>query len=357
MSNAGIRAGRLTDWVVQDVRIAANGWAGWEGDIEGDDSNFGTMIFQDWLVEWNGCSETYPDGKPTGCWAQTAGGYGDGIGTGATGGDWIIKDSQFLHNTSDGLDLFYHTLGGTITLERVYAEGNAGNQVKVAGATAITNSVMVGNCTFFDGQPFTYDVDPCRAEGNTLHISYTGGESVSIVNSTFYGHGDGLVMAVPRDDNQCAGTENLTGSNNIFLGDDEALSPGDITFIFYQEGCGDIILESDYSIAYRVKNNEPEYVDPVFPSTHNILADPQLQGPLSGDAYGMSLSAGSPAIDAGDNAACPTTDIRGHSRPTGGDSDGVFVCDMGAYEWNETAAPDPAPVSSFLYLPLTMLRN
>ena len=31
-------------------------------------------------------------------------------------GDWIIEDSAFLHNTSDGLDLLYHDLGGTIIL-------------------------------------------------------------------------------------------------------------------------------------------------------------------------------------------------------------------------------------------------
>jgi hypothetical protein len=34
----------------------------------------------------------------------------------------------------------------------------------------------------------------------------------------------------------------------------------------------------------------------------------------------------SPAIDAGDNAACPATDQRGFSRPAGA------ACDIGAYE-------------------------
>ena len=362
LSNAGIRAGRLTDWNVQDVRIAANGWVGWEGDIEGEDSNSGTITFQNWLVEWNGCVETYPGGVPTGCWSQSAGGYGDGVGTGATGGHWIIRDSQIMHNTSDGLDLLYHTLGGSITLERVRAEGNAGQQVKVTGDATITNSVMVGNCTYFDGQPFTYDVDPCRAQGNTLHIAYTGGESVSLVNNTIYGQGDGLVMAVPRDDYQCNGTETLTGSNNIFHGDEDALSPGDITFIFYQENCGDIVLESDFSIAYNIKNNEAEYVNPLFPSAHNLLEDPQLEGPLSGVAYGMQLAEGSPAIDTGDNAACPATDYNGVTRLVDGDDNGVAVCDMGAYEFGGTIIPVPTPTppptaNSTLYLPMTWMSN
>ena len=101
-----------TDWHVEDVRIAANGWAGWDADIQGDDSNSGRLHFIGWVVEWNGCAESYPGGQPIGCWAQTAGGYGDGFGSGSTGGDWIIQDSAFLHNTSDGLDLLYHSLGG-----------------------------------------------------------------------------------------------------------------------------------------------------------------------------------------------------------------------------------------------------
>ncbi|GAB4165446.1 MAG: hypothetical protein Fur0021_40940 [Candidatus Promineifilaceae bacterium] len=37
------------------------------------------------------------------------------------------RDHPFRHNTSDGLDLLYRTRGGTITLNRVRAEGNAGN--------------------------------------------------------------------------------------------------------------------------------------------------------------------------------------------------------------------------------------
>jgi CSLREA domain-containing protein len=46
--------------------------------------------------------------------------------------------------------------------------------------------------------------------------------------------------------------------------------------------------------------------------------------------------ADSPAIDAGDNAQCPETDQRGQARPTDGNADGIFACDIGAYE-----APGP----------------
>lgn len=336
LANTGVHAGRLTNWTVDDVRIAANGSAGWDGDLwDGDDdSNSGTLLFRRWLVEWNGCAETYPDGQPIGCWAQTAGGYGDGVGTGATGGDWIIQDSAFLHNTSDGLDLLYHTLGGTIILERVRAEGNAGNQVKVAGQSEIWNSVLVGNCAFFEGQPFTFNVDACRAAGATVELAYTGGEQMWISNSTLTGQGDGLVGAGPRGDGlNCNGNETLTGLNNIFLGGPDFFDPEDITFLFYQEECGNLRFDLDYSLAFGVKNYEAEYVNPPFPSANNLLQDPLLCGPFSGLVYGMQLLTGSPAIDSGSPNHCPSVDFLGVTRPQDGNGDGSAVCDRGAYEY------------------------
>lgn len=331
----GVHAGRLTDWTVENVRIAGNGFVGWDGDLwEGNgSSNSGTLIFRNWVVEWNGCGETYPGGEPFGCWAQDVGGYGDGVGIAETGGDWIIEDSAFLYNTSDGLDLLYHSLGGSITLNRVHAEGNAGNQIKVTGQANITNSVLVGNCAFFEDQPFTYSVDHCRAQGNTLSVSFTGGEQVSIVNSTFYGQGDGLVGEGPREGFQCNGTETITARNNIFLGDTDHFDTSDITFLFYQEGCSDLRLDSDYNIIYNAKNVECDVAGEYTASgVHDLCGNPLLEGPLSGTEYGMMPGPGSPAIDQADNGVCPPADIVGALRPADGNGDGSTLCDIGAYE-------------------------
>jgi len=60
-----------------------------------------------------------------------------------------------------------------------------------------------------------------------------------------------------------------------------------------------------------------------------LFFDPLL-GPLTdngGPTLTHSLLAGSPAIDAGNSAACPATDQRGVVRPQG------VTCDVGAYEY------------------------
>jgi hypothetical protein len=116
---------------------------------------------------------------------------------------------------SDGLDLLYHNLGGKITLNRVKAEGNAGNQVKLNGNIVVTNSVIVGNCNFFYNKAFTESVGNCRALGDALAVSVAhAGESVYVLNNTIISEGNTVIYGGAGS--QVPGT--LTVTNNILIG-------------------------------------------------------------------------------------------------------------------------------------------
>ena len=192
MALHGILAGRLTDWRIDNVRLAANGWSGWNGDLGNENSsNSGTMAFHKWLVEWNGCGESYPERKPLGCWS----GYGDGVGTAATAGSWNIENSIFRFNTSDGLDLLYHRGDGVIRLNRVWAEGNAGNQIKTLGPLVMTNSVVIATCGHFDKKAYTHQVDNCRALGDAIAVSAAAPkDTLQVIHNTIVSEGNVSVL-------------------------------------------------------------------------------------------------------------------------------------------------------------------
>ncbi len=296
LASGGIQAGRIADWTVENVRIAGNGWVGWNGDLEdGDSSNSGTLTFRNWTVEWNGCAETYPGERPDHCWAQSAGGYGDGVGTGATGGHWIIEDSTFRYNTSDGLDLLYLGSDSQTTMaevRRCLAVGNAGNPIKVAGSSIIENSVMIADCGFFDGKPFAQEMqDHCRAGGNALALAPHRGGTADVVNCTIVGTGDVLVETEQLG--TWDGTEQVRLQNNIFRGYGDFLQPGDPTgFVWDPEGL--MTGRMDYNLLYNLK-----YADsgcPVGPN--DICADPLFRNPDLA-AFDGRLQAGSPAIGSG----------------------------------------------------------
>ena len=324
LASGGVHAGRLTDWTVENVRIAGNGSVGWDGDLwdANGDSNSGTLTFRHWTVEWNGCGETYPGQQPTGCWAQEAGGYGDGFATGTSGGRWIVEDSLIRYNTSDGLDFLYVTEpGSSIEIRRTIAEGNAGNQIKnFRGPFLLEDSIIVGNCGFFNGQPFTYNVDNCRALGTALAIGLTQGDQATIINNTFTSEGDCLITA--ECDGSCNGSETALLRNNIFQGQVDFLpEPSENTCLVYQETFPSDPFDMDYSLINNVK-------DDLCPGAHDICGvSPGLTN-IAIDSFNANLLQNSPAIDAGDNATCTATDQRGVPRPQGA------ACDIGAFEFD-----------------------
>ncbi len=329
LASTGIQAGRISNWKVQNVRLAANGWVGWDGDLpEENDSNNGTLEFDGLIVEWNGCGETYPEKTPYGCWAQTAGGYGDGLGTGRTGGHWIFRHCIFNNNTSDGLDLLYvREAGSQIEIDGTLAYGNAGNAIKTNGPTTISNSIAIANCGFFDGKAFTYHVDHCRAAGAALSLTFRRGSTISVVNSTISGHGDCLVGA-ECEGSECNGTEKFIVANNIFVGNQEFMDIEDTSCYIWLDRENFYNVQADYNIVYGAK------ISSIPLAPHDLTRDPLLVNKTL-PSFDARLQAKSPAIDSGLAAGSvgglvPTHDYVGNTRPKGA---GV---DRGAYEYGSS---------------------
>ncbi len=328
---AGVHAGRLSNWTVENLRIAANGGVGWDGDI-GESANTGTLTFRNLTVEWNGCAESYPEKTPYGCWAQSAGGYGDGVGLNTTGGNWLIEDSIFRYNTSDGLDMLYVRLDpSNIEIKRTQAYGNAGDQIKVNGPTQIENTLMVSNCGFFEGKSFTYHVDNCRAGGSALALNLRRGNQVSLINSTIAGQGDCLCL-VECDSGDCDGSETLIVQNNIFMGYPDFGDPSDRACYIWFEPAVFGAINTDSNVVFNTK------IGNVGLSAHDLTQDPLIVN-SNLDMFNGHLRKDSPAVDSGLAAGSlggliPSQDIEGISRPQG---TGV---DRGAYEYVEIPVPD-----------------
>jgi hypothetical protein len=192
LAHDGIRAGRVRDWTLERVRITGNGWSGWNGDTGGDSSDAGRLAFHDVEIAWNGCGETYPARGHAGCWGQEQGGYGDGLGTGRTGGDWTFDHVHVHHNTQDGIDLLHADASATVSFRNVRAEANAGNQLKSSGSVTMRNSTVNGNCAALADAGLDA-ADLCRAEGNSVSLYLSAQTRDAVVDNEIDGEGDCLI--------------------------------------------------------------------------------------------------------------------------------------------------------------------
>ncbi len=327
LANGGVQAGRISDWKTENVRIATNGWVGWDGDI-GISESTGSLIFRNFTVEWNGCGEKYPEKTAYGCWAQSAGGYGDGMGLNTTGGNWLIEDSIFRYNTSDGLDMLYVRLvPSNIRIRRTQSYGNAGDQIKVNGPAQIENSLIVSNCGFFDGKSFTYNVDNCRAGGSAISLNMRRGNQASVINSTIAGEGDCLILTeCDVLSGNCDGSEKVDIQNNIFLGYPDFGDPGDQPAYLYFHPNVFGTVNTGYNLVHGAK------ISNIGLTASDLQMDPLLVN-ADMEHFNGYLQPGSPAIDSGlpvDSLGglVPDHDLENNPRPIGA---GV---DRGSYEGN-----------------------
>ncbi len=196
---------------------------------------------------------------------------GFGVGGGILNGAGAALD---IHNS-------------TISRNNIIASGGG---IHNAGTLTMTNSTVSGN-----------------------HANGGGGlynlESALVQFSTF--SENGAIAGAGGNMNGASGTISLTHTIiTDFDGGANCLFAGNTIRSF------DYNLASDATCHLNQANDQP--------STDPLLGPLQNNG---GPTETHALMSGSPAIDAGDNAACPATDQRGYGRPFG------LTCDPGAYEY------------------------
>jgi hypothetical protein len=215
----------------------------------------------------------------------------------------------FTITDGNGSGGMYVKGGGPIINNCIFLE-NQTNSMGAGLQIADTSSAKVINCLFM---------------GNTGTGSSTYGGGIScyrycdplILNCSFYGNmaGRGGGLFNGSDCDATVTSVVMWGDSATFSGDNEIYSSGTDALVSYSliEGCG--------GSGYTWDSGHGE------DGGNNIDTDPLYLDPASGD---LRLSAGSPAIDAGNSSAAwlPALDLDANPRISG------VEVDMGAFEYS-----------------------
>ena len=341
-SNSGVmNSGSLT---LDHVAIKSNATSGSGGGI---DNESGSLVLRNSVVSGNTSSS----------------GQGGGIFNKASLSvtDSTITDNKATNVSGGGI----YNAGGNVTVSNSTVNGNSafhdGGIDNHAGSLTLTASTVSDNTARVGGgihnESGTVKLISSTVSGNGATVAGGGGilndANLTITNSTVSGNGAaGPGGGIANDTGASAMISSSTIADNTLGSSGLGITNG-----------GGISNDGTLTLINTLlASNTPDCVGgSVTSSGHNLDSDGTctLGGPgdISGGnaALGVlannggptetrALLAGSLAIDAGEDAACPTTDQRGVARPQGPH------CDIGAFE-AVSASATPTPTAGAIASP------
>ena len=176
---------------------------------------------------------------------------------------------------------------------------NSANGIEISNSNATAEAALL-NSTISGNAGYAVLTGP----------SNTGSSRAILTNTTVADNGAGVATGGPTS----SGTDETTLKNTILANNGVNCSGGTsgqhlITSLGHN-------ISSDNGCPMFIETGDVQNIDPLL----GALAD------NGGPTLTHGLFPNSPAIDAGDDAACPATDQRGAPRPRGA------ACDIGAYE-------------------------
>ncbi len=318
-----------------------------------------------------------PDGTPVLRGFTVRNGNGDsGIFT--QGGPALIEDNLVTGNTmcSGGVEAAFSAAtirNNVISGNRPNCSGGVGGggvSLRGAGTVTVADNVITGNVSSSDGGGIAlFAAGSPTISGNVISgnstagfgsgggISHVNASNSLITNNVIVGNtspeGGGVYWLVPSGARGPAVVNNTIADNDgaAVFADGYDVAARLANNVLVAAGADAVVECGDFNDANRpvIEHNDafhrdsgPRYGGLCTDQTGlngNISADPLFADPAGGDYH---LTTGSPAVDAGQNAGAPATDIDGEARPVDGNGDGVPVVDLGADEFGGLDAVPPA---------------